>query len=77
MFCRTPSHVLEFCRMQNQVWMIEFSYECDFMLHNAWLDIVFYFFLLKWLVINIPEGGLSDLPVDESSYSVKKDLSLY
>jgi hypothetical protein len=53
--------------MQNQVWMIEFSCECDFMLHNAWLDMVFSFFLLKWLVTNKPEEGLSDLPVDESS----------
>jgi hypothetical protein len=47
--------------------MIEFSYECDFMLHNAWLDIVLSFFLLKLLVTNIPEGGLSDLLVRESS----------
>ena len=53
--------------MQNQVCMIEFSYECDFMLHKAWLDIVFSFFLLKWLVTNIPDGGLSDLLVDENS----------
>jgi hypothetical protein len=45
--------------MHNRVWMIEFSCECDFMLHNAWLDIVFSFFLLKWLVINIPEGVLT------------------
>ena len=53
--------------MHNQVWMIEFSCECDFMLHNAWLDIVFSLFLLKWLVTNIPEGGLFDLPIDKSS----------
>jgi hypothetical protein len=39
MFWRTPSPILEFCRMQNQVLMIEFSCEFDFMLHNAWLDI--------------------------------------
>ena len=25
--------------MGSRKWMIEFSYECDFMLHNAWLDI--------------------------------------
>ena len=37
MFWRIPSLIHEFCRMQNQVWMIEFSYECDFRLHNAWL----------------------------------------
>ena len=39
MFWRTPSPILEFCRMQNQVWMIELSCECISMLHNAWLDI--------------------------------------
>ena len=54
--------------------MIEFSYECDFMLHNAWLDIVFSFFLLKWLVTNIPEGGLSDLPILPSTLGL---LSLH
>ena len=54
--------------MHNQVWIIKFSYECDSMLHNAWLDIPYVFLLLlKWLVTNIPEGGLSDLPIDESS----------
>ena len=37
--------ILEFCEMQNQVWMIEFSYECDSMLHNAWLDIPYVFLL--------------------------------
>ena len=31
--------------MQNQVWMIEFSYEYDSMLHNAWLDIPYVFLL--------------------------------
>jgi hypothetical protein len=39
MFWRTTPPILEFYRIQNQVWMIEFSYGCDFMLHNAWLDI--------------------------------------
>ena len=37
--------ILEFCEMQNQVWMIKFSYECDSMLHNAWLDIPYVFLL--------------------------------
>ena len=31
--------------MHNQVWMIEFSYECDSILHNAWLDIPYVFLL--------------------------------
>jgi len=31
--------------MQNLAWMIEFSYECDSMLHNAWLDIPYVFLL--------------------------------
>jgi hypothetical protein len=39
MFWRTPSPILKFCRMHNLVWMIELSCECDFMLHNTWLDI--------------------------------------
>ena len=44
MILRTPSPILEFSKMQNQVWMIEFFYELDFMLHNAWLDIPYVFF---------------------------------
>ena len=45
MILRTPSPILEFCKMQNQAWMIEFSCEWDFMLHNAWLDIPYVFLL--------------------------------
>ena len=45
MILRTPSPILEFCKMHNQVWMIEFSYEWDFMLHNAWLDIPYVFLI--------------------------------
>ena len=45
MFWRTLSPILEFCEIQNQVWMIKFSYECDSMLHNAWLDIPYVFLL--------------------------------
>ena len=51
MILRTPSPILEFCKMHNQVWMIEFSYEWDFMLHNARLDIP-YVFLRFIKVIN-------------------------
>jgi hypothetical protein len=38
-FGRTLSPTLEFCRMQNQVWLMEFSCECDSMLHNTWLNL--------------------------------------
>jgi hypothetical protein len=32
--------------MQKQVWMIELLYECDSMLHHAWLNIPYVFILL-------------------------------
>ena len=36
--------------MQNLAWMIEFSYECDSMLHNAWLNIPYVFFLFVEMI---------------------------
>ena len=45
MFWRTRSPILEFCRVQKQVWMIELSYECDSMLHHVWLNIPYGFIL--------------------------------
>ena len=45
MFLNNSIPRLKFCRMQNLAWMIEFSYEYDSMLHNAWLDIPYVFLL--------------------------------
>ena len=36
--------------MQNLAWMIEFSYECDSMLHNAWLNIPYVFLLFVEMI---------------------------
>ena len=49
-FQRTPSPRLEFCRMQNLAWMIEFSYKCDSLLHNAWLNIPYVFILFVEMI---------------------------
>ena len=49
-FKKTPSPRLEFCIMQNLAWMIEFSYECDYMLHNAWLNIPYVFLLFVEII---------------------------
>ena len=45
------------------------------MLHHVWLNIPYVFilpFLLRWLVIELSEGGASDLPIDESSWSIEQ-----
>ena len=61
----TPT--LEFCSMQNQVWMVALSVECASLLNDVWLDLPYVstpsIFLPKpeRLVTKIPEGAYSQI----------------
>jgi hypothetical protein len=68
MFWRTPSPYLNFaeCTIKFRWWNSPVNVILSCIMFD-WIYLVFSFVLLKWLVTNIPEGGLSDLPIGESS----------
>jgi hypothetical protein len=39
MFLEQFTATLEFCSLQNQVWMVELSVECASLLNDVWLDL--------------------------------------